>query len=103
MIDIVVNANGDLDVIDTQVNQAANILNCQLGSLEYEQDLGIDLNYFLSPDFKFQDSSFQSYIVQVLANNGINVATIAANVENLFQEMKINLSAEDKNSGLIAR
>lgn len=103
MIDIVVNNSGELDTYDTQVNQAANILNCQLGSLEYEPDLGVDLEYFLSPEFKFQDESFQSYLVQVLANNGINVATIATTVQNLYQDLKINLSAEDQSSGLIAR
>lgn len=103
MIDVVVNASGELDTYDSQTNRAANILNCQLGSLEYAQSLGIDLNYFLDPEFKFQDASFRSYLVQVLAANGINVATIIATVENLYQDLKINLSPEEKSSGLIAR
>lgn len=103
MIDIYSNGTGDLETFDTQAHQAANILNTQLGSLEYAPDLGIDLEYFLSPDYKFQDASFQSYLVQVLANNGINVATIVATVQNLYQDLKINLSAEEQSSSLIAR
>lgn len=103
MIDIYSNGTGELETFDTQTHRAANILNTQLGSLEYAQDLGIDLEYFLSPDYKFQDASFQSYLVQVLANAGINVATITATVQNLYQDLKINLSAEEQSSSLIAR
>lgn len=104
MIDIVVNeTTGELDTFDTQVNRAANILGVQLGSLEYAQDLGIDLEYFLSPEFKFEDASFQSYIVQVLASSGINVATIMATVQNLYQDLQINLTPEQQSTGLIAR
>lgn len=103
MIDIYSSGSGELETFDTQTHKAANILNTQLGSLEYAQALGIDLEYFLSPDYKFQDASFQSYLVQVLANNGINVATITATVQNLYQDLKINLSAEEQSSSLIAR
>lgn len=103
MIDVVVNQSGDLDTFDTQTNRAANLLSVQLGSLEYEPTIGIDLNYFLDPAYKFMDSSFQSYIVQVLAASGINVATITADVQNLYQDLKINLAAEQQSSALIAR
>lgn len=103
MIDIVVNASGELDTFDTQVNKAQNILNIQLGSLEYWPEGGIDLNYFLSPQFEFQDKSFESYIVQVLANNGINVASLMTTSKDLYQQMLINLKAEDQSTGLIAR
>lgn len=103
MIDIVVNDSGELDVYDTQTNKAANVCNVQLGALEYAQDFGVDLDYFLQPDYKFQDSSFQSYIVQVLAANGINVATITTTVQNLYQDLVINLAAEEQSTSLIAR
>lgn len=103
MIDIYSSGSGELETFDTQTHRAANILNTQLGSLEYEQDLGIDLEYFLDPAYKFQDSSFRSYLVQVLANNGINVASIIATVQNLYQDLDINLSAEEQSSSLIAR
>lgn len=103
MIDIAVEANGELGIYDSQTNKAANILGVQLGSLEYAQEIGIDLDYFLNPAFKFEDQSFQSYLVQVLANNGINVAAIASTVQNLYQDLKINLTPEEQSSGLIAR
>lgn len=103
MIDIVVNDSGELDTYDSQTNKAANVCNVQLGSLEYAPDFGVDLDYFLQPTYKFQDSSFQSYVVQVLASNGINVATITTTVQNLYQDLKINLAAEEQSSSLIAR
>lgn len=103
MIDIVVNSSGELDTYDTQTNRAQNLLQVQLGSLEYAPTVGVDLEYFLSPEFKFQDASFQSYLVQVLASFGINVATITTQVQNLYQDLTINLSAEEQSSALIAR
>lgn len=103
MIDIYSTGSGELQTFDTQTHRAANILNTQLGALEYAQDLGVDLKYFLQPDYKFQDASFQSYLVQVLAASGINVATIMTTVQNLYQDLKINLAPEDQTSGLIAR
>jgi hypothetical protein len=103
MIDIYSTGSGELETYDTQTHRAANILNTQLGALEYAPDLGIDLRYFLSPDYKFQDASFRSYLVQVLAASGINVATITDTVQNLYQSLDINLAPEDQSSGLIAR
>jgi hypothetical protein len=60
MIDIISSNDGqDLGLYDTQTERAKNILSTQVGSLEYAKDLGVDLNYFLSPDFKFQNESFK--------------------------------------------
>ena len=103
MSDIQWTGSGDLELTNTDVNKAANVLGVQLGSLEYLPNMGVDLEYFLSTDFKFQDQSFKSYIVQVLAANGINVASIISTVENLKENLDINLSASTKTTGLIAR
>ena len=102
MIDIV-SVGADIGLFDTQTTRATNILSVQLAALEYAQDLGIDLKYFLSDEFRFQNESFKSYLVQVLANNGINVASVTEVLENLFASYQFKLSAEDKTSGLIAR
>ena len=49
MIDIVSSIDGqDIGTFNTQTTRAANILSVQLGTLEYAQDLGIDLKYFFS-------------------------------------------------------
>lgn len=102
MIDIT-GVGTDLNLADTQTQKAKNVLSVQLGALEYAQDLGIDLKYFLSEDFKFQNESFQSYLIQVLANNGINVASVLDTVNNLFQEYEIKLVPPESNGSLIAR
>lgn len=104
MIDIVSTIQGqDMGVFDTQTCRAANILSVQLGALEYEPTLGIDLKYFLSEEFQFQNASFRAYLIEVLANNGINVASVLEQIENLFTVLTFNISTDDKTSGLIAR
>ena len=103
MIDIVSTGSGELQAFDTQVNRAANLLSVQLGALEYAPEVGIDLNYFLSDQFKFEDAAFYSYLVQVLASFGINVATVMSAVQNLYQSLKLNLSPEETSTSLMAR
>lgn len=102
MIDMVVSSGG-IEFIDTQVERAANILSVQLGALEYWPEGGIDLRYFLSEPIEFQDASFQSYLIQVLASWGINVASLATNLEALFSNYIINLSARENTTGMVAR
>lgn len=104
MIDIISAEDGkDLGVFDTQTPRAANILSVQLESLEYAPDLGIDLAYFLSEDFRFQNQSFRSYCVEILANNGVNVATVTNTVEDLLHRLSFELNAEDTSDSLVAR
>src|SRR5690348_6038468 len=104
MIDIVEAQDGvDLRLFDTQTTRAANILSVQLGSLEYAKDLGIDLSFFLSEAFRFQDESFKAYLIQVLADRGINISNLIDTVENLFRQYTLNISPDETNTGLIAR
>jgi hypothetical protein len=100
MIDIV-SATTDIGLFDTQTCKAANILSVQLGNLEYAKTLGIDLKYFLSEDFQFQNESFKAYLVEVLANNRINVASVIDEIQRLYSVYTFNLSADDKTSGLV--
>lgn len=99
----VVSLGDDLGMYSTQNYRAKNILSVQLGALEYAQDLGIDMKYFLSEDFKFQNDSFKAYLVEVLANAGINVASVSEEIDNLFVTFGFNLSPEETTSGLVAR
>lgn len=104
MTDIVRVADGeDLGLFDTQTTRAGNILSVQIQSLEYAQDLGIDLAFFLANDFRFQNDSFKAYLIQVLANRGINVSSLVDTVENLFRQYTFNLSPDETSTGLIAR
>lgn len=103
MIDIISWDNGaDLGIADTDVPRAANILSTQLGSLEYQQDLGIDLAYFLTERVKFQDDSFKSYLVRVLAVAGINVTDVSEVIHSLFSDYKIRIAPVEQTDGLIA-
>lgn len=104
MIDIIsLNEGVDIGVLSTQTSRAGNILSVQLGSLEYAQDLGIDLEYFLSEDFEFQNESFKAYLVQVLASSGINVASVVDTVENLYRQYTFKIKDDDNNTSLIVR
>lgn len=104
MIDIVSAENGrDLGLFDTQTTRAANILSVQLGDLEYAQDLGIDLKYFLSENFKFENESFKAYLIEVLAARGINVASVVDIVNNLYNNFIFNITPEENSSELVAR
>lgn len=96
-------AGQDLGMYDTQVTKAENILSTQLGALEYLQDFGIDLRYFLTEDFKFQNDSFKAYCVERLATNGINVADVITQIEALAEKYTFNISPEETSSGMIAR
>lgn len=104
MKDIIsLNDGEDLGLFDTQTPKASNILSVQLGALTYAEELGIDLKYFLSEDFKFQNESFKSYLIQVLANNSINVASVLDEAENLFRNYTFNLTPAETESALLAR
>lgn len=104
MIDIVSNGPGlDMGVFDTQATKAANILSVQLGALQYAQDLGIDLAYFLDEDFQFQNESFKAHLIQTLANSSINVADVITTVDHLFQRYIFNLTPGESGTGLVAR
>lgn len=103
MIDIVSVVEGqDLGILDTVTERAKNILSVQYGSLTYAPTLGIDLAYFLSEEFEFQNESFKAYLVQVLSNFGINVAEVKETVESLFVQMDFELTASETRDGFIA-
>ena len=104
MTDIVSTESGlDLGTYDTQTMKAANVLSVQLGALTYAPGIGIDLAYFLSEDFKFQNDSFKAYLVEVLANQGINVSSVIETVQALYHGYTFNLSPEETSTGMVAR
>ena len=103
MIDIVSTGSDDIALYDTQAERAANILNVQLGSLEYLPTIGIDLKFFLSEDIRFQNESFKSYIIQTLALRSINVANLIEVIESLSATYLINIEAAETSTALITR
>ena len=106
MIDIVSVPNGnngdDLGLLDSQVPKASNILSVQLDSLEYTEDFGIDLKYFLDENFNFQNESFKSYLINRLAAQNINISSVLETVSALFNQYTFNIKPAET-GGLIAR
>lgn len=94
--------NADIGLYDSQAPKAGNILSVQIGALEYAQTFGIDLKYFLSENLRFQNESFRSYMIEVLANWGVNVASVDEVIETLFMQMTINVSPDENSTALIA-
>ena len=86
MIDIFLSDAGELKTAEAVVFKAKNILSIQENSLEYEPDLGIDLERFLNPDIKIQNETFEAYSVQRLAAQGVNVVSLLADKE-AFREV----------------
>ncbi len=103
MIDIV-SVGVELGVLDSQTPKAANILSVQLGTLEYAPTIGIDLKYFLDENFKVQNDSFKAYLIEVLANQSINVTSVLDVLESLMARYTFNIKPpESQNGSLIAR
>jgi hypothetical protein len=98
VIDIV-SVGSDLVVYDAQTSKAANVLSVQLGSLEYAPTFGIDIKFFLDPDFQFQNESFKSYLIQRLAENQINVSQVLDELFQLFEKYTFYVGDADRNTG----
>jgi hypothetical protein len=102
MIDIS-SVSTDIGLLDTQTAKASNVLSVQLGSLQYAPTIGIDLAFFLSEDFAFQNESFKAYLIQVLAGHSINVASIPEVIDNLSKTYVVNLSPASNDKSMVAR
>lgn len=74
MKDITQFKNNDLEILDVQTHRAYNLFTTQEGGLIYAPEWGIDLDFFLLPDFKVQNASFESYLLQKLARWGFTLA-----------------------------
>lgn len=98
MLDIVRIEEGfDLGFQNTVVTKAGNVLAVQQTSLEYAPNFGVDLKFFLGPDFQFQNESFKGYLVERLTQHQINVATVFELVESLYT--KFTFDVGDANAG----
>lgn len=83
MIDIT-SFSTDLVLVDTQVPKSANIFQIQLGTLEYAQEFGIDLKFFIDEDFQFQNESFKSYLIQRLSESHVDVNQVLDTLEKFY-------------------
>jgi hypothetical protein len=70
-IDLILSENG-ISAKDTSIFKAKNILETQIGSLQYAPDFGIDYNLFFGSDLQIQIETYQAYAISKLSENGIN-------------------------------
>lgn len=99
MIDIV-EITTDIGILDTSIGKAGNVLSVQLGSLDYAPDFGVDLRYFLSEDFQFQNESFRAYLLQRLAESSVDVGSLVPTIDTLIAKYTFNLNPA-KQGGLV--
>jgi hypothetical protein len=100
MLDIrTVTTGEDLSMLDSVVPKAVNVMSIQLGDLEYAPNFGVDLAYFLETEFRIQNESFRSYLVQKLAENQVNVSDIIDTVTTFTESYTIYVGDNNDNSG----
>lgn len=92
---------GDLSIVDTIVPKAANVLQVQLGSLEYAQEFGVDLAFFLSPDLTFQNESFKAYLIQRLSESHVNVNQVIQALSTFVETLTFEVGQPEASGGLI--
>ncbi len=103
MIDITSVTDGDLKLIDTQVAKGANVLQIQLGNLEYAPEFGVDLDFFLDPNFQFQNETFKAYLIQRLAEHHVNVSQCLEVLDRFVLNYTFTLGEPDTSGGSFIR
>lgn len=95
--------SGDLSIMESQAPKAANVLQVQIGDLEYAPAFGIDLAFFLDPDFNFQNESFKAYLIQRLSEHNVNVNSVIDMLDRFSQQLTFRVGdAGEKTGGFIA-
>lgn len=90
MIDLIFKEN-DLQVEDTSIFKAKNILETQIGFLHYAPEFGIDYNLFFGNDLEIQIETYQAYAISKLAENGINPLDLIVEEDKFDARLNINI------------
>jgi hypothetical protein len=103
MLDIVKIEDGeDLGLANSIAPKAANLISTQIGSLEYAQNFGVDLKFFIESPIEFQNDAFKAYLVERLTQSQINVAEVAEVLESLYSRFTFKVGEIAKSEGFIA-
>lgn len=92
----------DIQLADTIAPKAGNVLSVQLGALEYQQDFGVDLSYFLESEFQIQTESFRAYLIQRLTESLVNVTNCVEVVDTFTSTFGFYVDDPNTEEGLIA-
>lgn len=99
MKDITSFSGDDLTVIDTQISKATNVLQVQVGTLEYAPDFGIDLEFFIDEEFQFQNESFKAYLIQRLSEHHINVNQVVEMLSTFYMQYTFAVGDSEARAG----
>lgn len=66
----------DLGVALSAAPKAANVVSTQYGDLEYAQDFGVDMKYFLQEGLQFQTESYRAHLIERLVQHQVNVFSV---------------------------
>lgn len=94
------NGKQDLQIAETVVFKAKNLIETQEGSIYYHDNFGIDLERFLDPDIQIQNRTFEAYSLQKMGEWGINPLELVTNQETYRQVFNYTLDDATK-GGLI--
>ena len=91
MIDVQ-DITSDVNLLDTVIYQAENLLKTQAGFLAFAQDFGIDLDFFLMPNIEIAIEVFENYIQQELGARGIGIRDVQKVINTFRDKLNITLN-----------
>ncbi len=91
----------DLNVTKSEAPRAKSVLDTQLGTLEYADQFGIDMAYFLESELSIQTESFQSHCVQRLLQHQVNVVNVIKVVETFMERNTYAIGSSQSDGSMI--
>lgn len=89
----------DLEFVSSELSRAENLIGVQLGTLKYQPDWGVDLDYFLNPNYEIQAECFEAHLLQRIGFWGMNVLDFMHKQGSFMREMIFNFGTpKDTNS-----
>lgn len=95
------NQMNDLEFLSSELPRAENLISTQVGDLYYRQDWGVDLAYFLNPDYTIQAEAFESYLLQRIGYWGMNVINFVAEQGKFIRQMIFNFGEPRESNSLL--
>ena len=93
--------HNDLEFVASELLRAENLITTQLGDLVYQPDWGVDLAYFVNPNYTIQAEAFESYLLQRIGFWGMNVLEFIAKQSKFIREMIFNFGEPTENNNLM--
>ena len=91
----------DLEFEAGQLPRAENLITVQTGDIDYAPTWGVDLAYFLNPDYKIQAESFEAYLLQRIGFWGMNVLELIAKQGKFVRNMLFNFAEQSNNNSML--